>query len=149
MCFFPIFKIYFRLLTFLCFPSVSVCVYTHTRQVEHQRCSRTGRVQKNHQILKKSTIFNEHPVSSAWVNKQIGHMTFRCILQMWRNALSGRYASKNALCGCKWILKPSSTLNSESNYFNLKTASTSWHHSHVMTWQLNHFKGTLHTIIST
>ena len=33
-------------------PCVSVC--THTRQVEpHQRCSRTGRVQKNHKILKK------------------------------------------------------------------------------------------------
>ena len=36
----------------------SVC--THTRQVEHQRCGRTGRVQKNHKG--KNTIFNEHPV---------------------------------------------------------------------------------------
>ena len=39
---------------------VSVC--THTRQVEHQRCSRTGRVKKNLKILRKNTIFNEHPV---------------------------------------------------------------------------------------
>ena len=35
----------------------------HIRQVEHQCCSRTGRIQKNHNILKKkNTIFNEHPV---------------------------------------------------------------------------------------
>ena len=46
------FKI-FRTLAFFCFPSVSVCVHTHTRQVENQRCSRTGRVQKNHKILRK------------------------------------------------------------------------------------------------
>ena len=32
-------------------------VCTHTRQVEHQRCSRTGRVQKNHNIFRnKHTI---------------------------------------------------------------------------------------------
>ena len=35
----------------LCSPSVSVCV--HTRQVEHHRCSRTGIVQKNYNILRK------------------------------------------------------------------------------------------------
>ena len=44
------FKI-FRILDFLCTPSVSVC--SHTRQVENQRCSRTGRVPKNHKILRK------------------------------------------------------------------------------------------------
>ena len=39
----------------LCFSlfSLAVSVCTHTRQVEHQCCSRTGRVQKNHQILRK------------------------------------------------------------------------------------------------
>ena len=42
--------------------SIGVSVCTHTRQVEHQRCSRTGRVQKNHKTLRKNTIFNEHPV---------------------------------------------------------------------------------------
>ena len=42
---------------------VSVC--THTRQVEHQRCSRTGGVQKNHKILRKNTIINEHPVAAV------------------------------------------------------------------------------------
>ena len=42
--------------------SLSVSVCTHTRQVEHQRSSRTGRVQKNHRILRENTIFNEHPV---------------------------------------------------------------------------------------
>ena len=31
---------------------VSVC--THIRQVEHQRCTRTGRVQKNHKIKEKT-----------------------------------------------------------------------------------------------
>ena len=37
------------------------CVYTH-KQVDHQRCSRTGRVKKNHNILRKNSIFNEHPL---------------------------------------------------------------------------------------
>ena len=36
----------------LVFLGVSVC--THTRQVEHQHCSGTGRVQKNHKIWKKT-----------------------------------------------------------------------------------------------
>ena len=35
---------------------------TQTRQVKHQHCRRTGRVQKGHKILRKNTIFNEHPV---------------------------------------------------------------------------------------
>ena len=59
MCFFEDFEI-FRTLAFLCFSSVSACV--HTRQVENQRGSRTGRVQKNHKILRKNTIFKEPPV---------------------------------------------------------------------------------------
>ena len=38
----------------------SVCTQ---RQVKHQRCGgRTWRVQKNHNILRKNTIFNQHPV---------------------------------------------------------------------------------------
>ena len=36
--------------------------WTTKWQVEDQRCSRTGRVKKNHNILRKNTIFNEHPV---------------------------------------------------------------------------------------
>ena len=48
----------FRTRAFLCFPSVSVCVHTHTRQVENQRCSRTGRVQKNHNILRIKHVMN-------------------------------------------------------------------------------------------
>ena len=36
--------------------------WTTKWQVEHQRYSRTGRVKKNHNILRKKTIFNEHPV---------------------------------------------------------------------------------------
>ena len=39
---------------------VSVCTQW---QVKNQRCSRTVRDQKNHNILRKNTIFNEHPVS--------------------------------------------------------------------------------------
>ena len=34
-------------------------------RIEHQRCSRTDRVQKNHRILGKNTIFNEHPVCNV------------------------------------------------------------------------------------
>ena len=33
-------------------------------QVKHQHCSRTGRVQKNHNILRENIIFNEHPVAA-------------------------------------------------------------------------------------
>ena len=51
---------YSGLLPFSVSPGVSV--RKHTRQVEHQHCSRTGRVQKNHNILWKNKIFNEHPV---------------------------------------------------------------------------------------
>ena len=47
----------FRIFRTLVSLGVSEC--THTRQVEHQRCSRTGRVQN---ILRKNTIFNEHLV---------------------------------------------------------------------------------------
>ena len=39
---------------------ISVCTQW---QVKHQRWSRTCRVQKNHNILRKNTIFNEHPVT--------------------------------------------------------------------------------------
>ena len=45
--------------------SLCVSVCTHSRQVEHQRCSRTGRVQKIHRNLRKNTIFNEHPVDNV------------------------------------------------------------------------------------
>ena len=48
--FFPIFFKIFRTLFSL---GVSVC--THTRQVENQRCNRTGRVQKNSKILWEKT----------------------------------------------------------------------------------------------
>ena len=41
----------FKIFRILFFSVVSVC--THTRQVENQRCCRTGRVQKNHKILRK------------------------------------------------------------------------------------------------
>ena len=38
------------------------CVCTQW-QVKHQRCRRTYKVQKNHNILSKNTIFNEHPAT--------------------------------------------------------------------------------------
>ena len=34
-------------------------------QVEHQRCSRTGRVQKNKKKLRKNTTSNEHPMNDT------------------------------------------------------------------------------------
>ena len=40
--------------------SLCVSVCTHNRQVEHQRCSRTGRVKKNHKILRKKTYIREN-----------------------------------------------------------------------------------------
>ena len=60
--------------------SLGVSVYTPTRQVENHRCSRAGRVQKNHKILrKKNTIFNEHPVyKTAMYLKYIYYPIFYC-----------------------------------------------------------------------
>ena len=42
---------------------LSVCTQW---QVKHQRCSKTCRVQENHNILRKNTIFNEHPVIQSY-----------------------------------------------------------------------------------
>ena len=42
--------------------SLCVSVCTPARKVEYQRWSRIGRVQKNHKVLRKNTILNEHPV---------------------------------------------------------------------------------------
>ena len=44
---------------------VSVCTQW---QVKHQRCSRTFIVKKNPNILRKNTIFNEHPVCAYVVS---------------------------------------------------------------------------------
>ena len=54
--------------------SLGVSVCTLARQVGHQHCSRSGRVQKNHKILRKKHNFNEHPVSSA-INCQATHVS--------------------------------------------------------------------------
>ena len=57
--------------------SFGVSVGTHTRKVEHQRSSRTGRVRKNHNILrKKNTIFNEHPGVNQFKAKTIAFKWF-------------------------------------------------------------------------
>ena len=56
-----------------CFSLFSLVVSVCTRQVEHLRCSNTGRVQKNSKILRKSTIINEHPVYLY------SHHPFRCV----------------------------------------------------------------------
>ena len=53
LCFFRKILKYSGLWPLLFSPCVSVC--TPTRQVEHKRWSRTGRVQKNHKILGKNT----------------------------------------------------------------------------------------------
>ena len=46
---------YSELWPFSFFP-LCLCVCTSTRQLEHQNCSRTGRVEKNHKILRKYLI---------------------------------------------------------------------------------------------
>ena len=59
--FFRKFQNIFRTPASLGFPVL--CTRTIKWQVENQRCSRTGRVQKKSQNFKeKNTIFNEHPV---------------------------------------------------------------------------------------
>ena len=54
---------------------VSVCTQW---QVKHQRCSITCRVQKNHNILRKNTIFNEHPVGlrQYYISANFSNMDF-------------------------------------------------------------------------
>ena len=52
----------FRIFRTLFSLDVSVC--THTRQAKHQRCSRTGRVKKNHNILRKKHNIWWTPCSS-------------------------------------------------------------------------------------
>ena len=53
---------------------VSVCSQW---QVKYHHCIRTDRVQKNHYIIRKNTIFNEHPV---YVNSNIFAMNKRFYL---------------------------------------------------------------------
>ena len=60
---------------------------THAGQVEHQRCSRNGRVQKIKKILRKNTIFNEHPVCARELNGKKENSNFE-ILQK-RNQVLG------------------------------------------------------------
>ena len=55
--FFEDFKIHSGLWPFSVSPRCQLCTQW---QIKHQRCSRTGRVKKNHNIL-KNTIFNAHP----------------------------------------------------------------------------------------
>ena len=46
--------------------SLGVSVCTHTRQVENQRCNRTGRVQKNHFKEKTQYLMNTLYINSSW-----------------------------------------------------------------------------------
>ena len=56
------------------FVGVSECTQW---QVKHQHCSRTGRVQKHHNILRKTAIYNEHPVGKTFsTNIDMGHVIF-------------------------------------------------------------------------
>ena len=57
---------YSRLLPFSVCLGVSVC--TPIRQVKHQRCSRTGRVQKNHNILSKKDNIEWTPCIKPFFN---------------------------------------------------------------------------------
>ena len=52
-------NIFWTLASLSVFPQ---CVHRTKWQVENQRFSRTGRVKKNHNILRKNTVFNEHSV---------------------------------------------------------------------------------------
>ena len=70
-----------RTLVFLSIFSLVVSVCTHTRQVENQRCSRTGRVQTNHKILRKK--HNIECTPCMWVDGEWHRV---------RNEVSLRYA---------------------------------------------------------
>ena len=57
--------------------SLGVSVCTHTRQVEHQRCSRTGRVQKNHNIWRKRPVPTK--TGTVYLNSSTDHEL--CLVQ--------------------------------------------------------------------
>ena len=76
-CFMSVFALLYRVFIKYCVFSkilkyipdfgLSRCVHwtsclDHKMQVEHQRCIRTGRVKKSHNILRENTIFKQHPV---------------------------------------------------------------------------------------
>ena len=62
-CFRRFLNIFWTLVS-LGFPSVSVWV--HNGRSNYSACSRTGRVRKNHNILRKNTTFNKHPVNYSF-----------------------------------------------------------------------------------
>ena len=101
--------------------SLGVSVCTHTRQVEHQRCSRTGRVQKNVKILRKNTIFNEHLV----LHREISNNCFCNILQQLKRLESTKQPCTLNLVSCTLNLvylvrgKQACTLNLVSRTLNL------------------------------
>ena len=97
------------------------CVCTHTRQVENQRCSRTGRVQKNHKILRKflmNTLYVKwrHPVLIHIYCASFMHFIFYQtiflyeILTLWNNANKyitvANMPNIAKLNGCFQIIKP-------------------------------------------
>ena len=76
-CVFPKILKYSGLWLFSVFPRCQ-CVYTH-QAGRTPRCSRTGRVQKNYKILRKNTIFNEHPVCSLkGFNRKLKYVCTGC-----------------------------------------------------------------------
>ena len=59
-----VFSEFFRI--FRTLPSLGVSLCTQSRQVENQRCCRTGRVKKNHKILRKKHNINTLYKSWSW-----------------------------------------------------------------------------------
>ena len=86
------FKIFLTL-----FPlGVSVC--TRTRQVENLRCSRTDNIQKNQKILRKNTIFNEHPVYEIiHVHEAPQCLAFKSALRVGEKSVQ-RIRSNSSMC---------------------------------------------------
>ena len=77
LCFFEYFKIYSGLWPLSVSPRcASVCTQW---QVKPQHCNRTGRVQKNPNILRKNTILDEHPVPQSEFRK-ISEIQYFCLV---------------------------------------------------------------------
>ena len=83
--------------------SVSVCTQW---QVKNQRCSRTCRVQKNHNILRKNTIFNEHPVSFINLKKIVLTVAIIFFISPWLQILAPLSQLCKSLTSVIFHLKP-------------------------------------------
>ena len=88
--------------------SLGVNVCTHIRQVEHQRCSRTGRVKKNDTILRKKHNILLTPCTYFITSSSLWNTYFKTLVNLFFLILSATigssWSSKHLLFDCSVYL---------------------------------------------